>query len=77
MSSGNHDPRRLEFTIKQSGDFTGYVDADLLERILQPDADDIDYFICGPDPMMDQVERALRQRGAALRRLYSERFNLV
>ena len=55
----------------------GYVDDALLARTLPADAEDIDYYICGPDPMMDQAERAIRKRGAALRRLYSERFHLV
>jgi predicted ferric reductase len=56
---------------------TGFVDAELLERILPQDAADIDYYICGPPPMMDEAEPALRQRGAAIGRLYSERFDLV
>lgn len=55
----------------------GFIDVALLEDTLPPDADDIDYFVCGPPPMMDQVEPLLRQRGVAARRLYSERFNLV
>jgi ferredoxin-NADP reductase len=56
---------------------TGYVDEALLERVLPPDADDIDYFVCGPPPMMDSVEPALRARGVAADRLHSERFELV
>lgn len=56
---------------------SGYVDADLLARRLPPDEDDIDYFVCGPAPMMDSVEPALRKRGVGLRRLHSERFDLV
>jgi predicted ferric reductase len=35
------------------------------------------YFICGPEPMMDIVERDLRRRGAPLRKLRSERFKIV
>ncbi len=56
---------------------TGYVDADLISRVLPEDSDDIDYFVCGPPPMMDSVEPALRQRGVSIRRLHSERFDLV
>jgi len=56
---------------------TGYVDADLIRRTLPEDADDIDYFVCGPPPMMDSVEPALHKHGASLRRLHSERFDLV
>jgi predicted ferric reductase len=56
---------------------TGYVDAELLDRHLPDDAPDIDYFVCGPPPMMDQVEPALKARGVNPLRLYSERFDLV
>lgn len=56
---------------------SGLVDADLLERILPEEDGEIDYFVCGPPPMMDQVEPALRKRGVSVKNLYSERFNLV
>ncbi|MFO7640195.1 MAG: ferredoxin reductase family protein [Candidatus Competibacteraceae bacterium] len=56
---------------------TGYIDAELLDRHLPDDAPDIDYFVCGPPPMMDQVEPALNARGVDTLRLYSERFDLV
>ncbi len=56
---------------------TGFVDADLLARYLPEDNDAIEYFLCGPPPMMDSVEPILIARGAALNRVYSERFNLV
>ncbi|WP_027158523.1 ferredoxin reductase family protein [Methylobacter luteus] len=56
---------------------TGYVDADLLDRYLPEDNGVIEYFLCGPPPMMDSVEPVLIARGAALNRVYSERFNLV
>ncbi len=56
---------------------TGLVDGDLLARTLPEDGADIDYFVCGPKPMMDKVEPALRQRGVSVRRLHSERFDLV
>jgi predicted ferric reductase len=56
---------------------SGYVDGDLLDDYLPEDAEDIDYFVCGPPPMMDLVEPELQKRGVNSRRLYSERFNLV
>lgn len=55
----------------------GLIDADLLDRHLPKEDGEIDYFVCGPPPMMNQVESALRRRGVALKHLYSERFNLV
>jgi predicted ferric reductase len=63
-----------------SGDWKGergYIDTDLLERVLPPDAADIDYFICGPEPLMDKVEPAMKSRGIDTRRVHSERFDLV
>lgn len=56
---------------------SGYVDGDLLDEYLPEDAEDIDYFVCGPPPMMDLVEPELRKRGVNICRMYSERFNLV
>lgn len=56
---------------------SGYVDGDLLDEFLPEDAEDIDYFVCGPPPMMDLVEPELHKRGDNKRRIYSERFNLV
>jgi len=56
---------------------SGYVDGDVLDDYLPEDAEDIDYFVCGPPPMMDLVEAELQKRGVNSRRLYSERFNLV
>jgi len=56
---------------------TGYVDADMIRRTLPEDADDIDYFVCGPPPMMDSMEPILHKRGVSLRRLHSERFDLI
>ncbi len=56
---------------------TGFVDADLLERHLPGHEPTIEYFLCGPPPMMDIIEPILVARGAALNRIHSERFNLV
>jgi predicted ferric reductase len=56
---------------------SGYVDAGLLDRHLPDDAPDIDYFTCGPPPLMDAVEKALKARGVDTLRLKSERFDLV
>lgn len=55
----------------------GHVDDELLQRYLPDDAPDIDYFVCGPPPLMDVVGLALRGRGVDLLRLHSERFDLV
>ncbi|XSG85471.1 MAG: ferredoxin reductase family protein [Methylohalobius sp. ZOD2] len=56
---------------------TGYVDADLLDRHLPEDDGAIEYFLCGPSPMMNIVEPELIARDVEMTRIYSERFNLV
>lgn len=56
---------------------TGYVDADLIARVVPPDDGLRTYFVCGPAPMMDVVERALKAHGATTTRMFSDRFNLV
>ena len=55
---------------------TGFVDEELLERCLPADSKDVEYFICGPPPLMDVAEKALLSRGASPTRLYSDRFDL-
>lgn len=37
----------------------------------------LEYFICGPEPMMDVVVTALLREGVPLRSLFSGRFNIV
>jgi predicted ferric reductase len=56
---------------------SGWVDEDLLERTLPREMPGIEYFVCGPEPMMDVVEPFLLKRGVSLRRLNSERFNIA
>jgi predicted ferric reductase len=55
----------------------GYVTAEMLERYLPEDRESRDYFICGPLPMMNAVEKALVSHGAPLDQIHNERFNLV
>jgi len=55
----------------------GRIDADLLRRHLPEDGPGVAYFVCGPEPMMDAVEPMLLERGVAVRRLRSERFNIA
>ncbi|MFP4250913.1 MAG: ferric reductase-like transmembrane domain-containing protein, partial [Armatimonadota bacterium] len=55
---------------------TGYVDADLLGRVLNGEVSDADVYLCGPPPMMDLVEDALRELGFDGSAIHSERFEL-
>jgi predicted ferric reductase len=56
---------------------SGLISAELLERVLPADTPGTEYFICGPEPMMDTAERALMARGVPMRRRHSERFNIA
>jgi predicted ferric reductase len=56
---------------------TGYVTREMLERHLSGDRADLQYFVCGPQPMIDAIERALYQLGVPLERSHSELFDLV
>ncbi len=42
-----------------------------------PYGSDIVYYFCGPQPMMDAVERALLSLGVAAGDIHTERFDLV
>jgi ferredoxin-NADP reductase len=48
-----------------------------LERTLPPDCRTYEFFICGPEPMMDAAETALRDMGVSWRQIYTERFQIV
>ena len=55
----------------------GYVTADLLERHLPPHYHDHEYFICGPNVMMDAVETTLGQLGVPRSKYHSERYSFA
>ncbi len=56
---------------------TGYVDGALLARRLPADDGQREYFICGPDPLMDAAEMGLIRQGVSPARIFSDRFDLV
>lgn len=55
----------------------GFIDRELLERTLPPDCRTYEFFICGPEPLMDTAETALRDMGVSWRQIYTERFQIV
>lgn len=55
----------------------GRVDRALLARRLPAERIRREFFICGPNPMIDAVEHALLELGIASKFIHSERFNLV
>ena len=56
---------------------TGYVTAEILGRHLPPGYRRFQFFICGPDRMMDAAESALVGLGVPPGRVHTERFDMV
>jgi predicted ferric reductase len=56
---------------------TGYIRSEVLERHLPAGFRRFQFFICGPDPMMDAAEAALIERGVPPERVHTERFDMV
>jgi predicted ferric reductase len=54
---------------------TGFVTGELLARVAPKGK--WEWFVCGPPPMMDAVERGLHDAGVPLGRIHAERFDLV
>ena len=55
----------------------GYINAPMLGRHLPPGYKRHQFFICGPGPMMDAMERALAAMGVPAGRINTERFDMV
>jgi len=56
---------------------SGYVNAEILSRHLPQSYRRLQFFICGPDPMMDAAESALLELGVPGERVHTERFNMA
>lgn len=55
----------------------GFITADVLRRHLPPPYADHEYFICGPDVMMDAIESALERLSVPITKYHSERYSFV
>ena len=55
----------------------GYINAAVLARHLPPPFTNHEYFICGPDVMMDAIERALSKLDVPLSKYHSERYSFA
>jgi predicted ferric reductase len=55
----------------------GHIDQQFLEKYLPEKPEEFMYFICGPKPLMDITEIALRNTGIDWRTIYTERFEIV
>lgn len=56
---------------------SGYIDAALFKRHLPPGYAEHEYFICGPNVMMDAIEAALGEMKVPLAKYHSERYSFV
>lgn len=56
---------------------TGRIDREFLKKYLPEDRGNYTYLICGPKPMMDVAEIALKDLGVDWRYIYTERFKIV
>ncbi len=56
---------------------TGYITADVLRRYLPRQHKRFQYFICGPTPLMDAMEKALPELGVPADKIHTERFDMV
>src|SRR6202045_4630033 len=55
----------------------GFITPDVFKRHLPPPYADHEYFICGPDVMMDAIEKALSEMNVPLSKYHSERYSFV
>ena len=55
----------------------GFITADVFKRHLPPPYADHEYFICGPNAMMDAIEKALGEMHVPLSKYHSERYSFV
>jgi len=55
---------------------SGFITTEILERYLPKQYRRFVYFICGPEPLMDAMEKALPELGIPREKVLSERFGM-
>ena len=55
----------------------GFITADVFRRHLPPPYAEHEYFICGPNVMMDAIEGALGKLDVPITKYHSERYSFV
>jgi predicted ferric reductase len=55
----------------------GYINGEIFERHLPAPYAEHEYFICGPDVMMDSIEKALGELEVPISKYHSERYSFV
>ncbi|MGF1671594.1 MAG: ferric reductase-like transmembrane domain-containing protein [Balneolaceae bacterium] len=56
---------------------TGFITEEIIKKYIPDDVHSCEYFICGPPPMMDVAEKALREWGLPVYKVHSERYKIV
>ncbi len=56
---------------------TGYINDEILQRHIGAQQRDYSVFVCGPEPMMDVVEKALLELHFPLHQIRAERFDIA
>jgi predicted ferric reductase len=77
---GRLDLRVVQVLEEPPPDWTGErgrIGVELLDRCLPDNRRDLQYFVCGPTPMIAITERALYHLGVPMRRCHTELFDLV
>ncbi len=80
LAAGALDLRVVHVLSEPPEDWTGergFVTLDIMQRHLPDDARALDYFVCGPTPMIRLAERNLRALGVPHARMHSEIFDLA
>lgn len=80
LSTGPLDLRVVHVLGEPPADWTGergVVSLEVMRRHLPTDLRRVDFFVCGPTPMIRLVERNLKALGVSHRRMHSEIFDLA
>ncbi len=55
----------------------GLISREMILNELPENCDNTEFYVCGPEPLMDLAETVLRRQGVPLYNVHSERFNIV
>jgi predicted ferric reductase len=56
---------------------TGFINSEIFKRYLTPPYANHEYFICGPNVMMDAIEKTLGEMSVPISKYHSERYSFV
>lgn len=57
--------------------YEGFITDELIKKYIPENLESADYYVCGPEPLMDLAEITLRNSGVPVYKIHSERFNIV